>query len=59
MQPFVTDLIHPKPSDLLGDVGAMGDDECLARLAEAIDVHDAGHLEEVARLMARLAVAIE
>ena len=37
----------------------MSDDECLFRLAQAIETHDREHLDEVARLIARLAVAIE
>ena len=59
MPAIVTDLIHAKPSNLPGDVIAMSDDECLVRLAQAIEEHDADHLDEVARLMARLAVAVE
>jgi hypothetical protein len=46
------------PTDL-ADVPAMSDEECLARLAQAIKEHDAGHLDEVARLIGRLAVTIE
>jgi hypothetical protein len=41
------------------DVPAMSDDECLARLARALQDHDAGQLDEVARLIGRLAVPIE
>jgi hypothetical protein len=41
------------------DIPAMSDDECLARLAEAIEDHDSEHLEEVARLIGRLAVTVE
>jgi predicted transcriptional regulator len=37
----------------------MSDDECLARLAKAIEDHDSEHLEEVARLIGRLAVTVE
>jgi hypothetical protein len=37
----------------------MSDDECLLRLALAVEEHDAEDLDEVARLIARLAVAIE
>ena len=37
----------------------MSDDECLFRLAQAIDAPDGEHLDEVARLIARLAVSIE
>jgi hypothetical protein len=67
MPAIVTDLIHAVPSLVPGDVpamsdraiDAMSDDECLLRLAQAVEAHDAEHLDEVARLMARLAVTIE
>ncbi|MDB5521399.1 MAG: hypothetical protein JWQ82_996, partial [Tardiphaga sp.] len=38
---------------------AISDDECVTLLAEAVDEHDAEHLDDVARLIARLAVPIE
>ena len=38
---------------------AISDDECVALLAEAVDEHDATHLDEVACLIARLAIPIE
>jgi hypothetical protein len=47
------------PSIVPSDVPSMSDDECLARLARALEDHDAGQLDEVARLIGRLAVAIE
>ena len=47
------------PSIVPSDVPAMSDDECLARLAQALEDHDAGQLDEVARLIGRLAVPIE
>ena len=47
------------PSIVPSDVPAMSDDECLARLARAVEDHDAGQLDEVARLIARLVVPIE
>jgi hypothetical protein len=67
MPAIVTDLIPSVPSIVPGDVpamsdgeiDAMSDDECVLRLAQAIEAHDARHLDEVARLMARLAVTIE
>jgi hypothetical protein len=37
----------------------MSDDECLARLARAVKDHDVSQLDEVARLIGRLAVPIE
>ena len=63
----VNDLIRATPSIIPHDIAAAGrsgmaalsDDECLARLAQAIEGHDDDHLDEVARLIARLAVAIE
>jgi hypothetical protein len=59
-----TDLIRAVPSIVPSDIPAMSDDECLLRLAQAIETHDTEHqntehLDEVARLIARLAVAIE
>jgi hypothetical protein len=47
------------PSIVPHDVLSMTDDECLARLARALEHHDAGQLDEVARLIGRLAVPIE
>ena len=41
------------------DIGDLTDDECLFRLAQAIEVQDLTHLDEVAQLIARLAVTIE
>jgi hypothetical protein len=38
---------------------AMSDDECLLRLAQAVEDHDSNRLDEVARLIGRLAVTIE
>ena len=65
MPAIVTDLIRTVPSIVPGAATndsakpEMSDDECLLRLAQAIEAHDAGRLDEVARLMARLAVTIE
>jgi hypothetical protein len=60
MPAIVTDLISAVPSIVPGgDIPAMSDDECLLRLAQAIEAHDTEHLDEVARLIARLAVTIE
>jgi hypothetical protein len=47
------------PSDAACDAPGMSDDECIVRLAQVIADHDAGHLDEVARLIGRLAVPIE
>ena len=54
-----TDEAHAVPSIVPSDIPAMSDDECLLRLKQAVEEHDAQHLDEVARLIARLAVAIE
>jgi hypothetical protein len=66
MPAIATDLIRAVPSIVPSDIPAMSDDECLFRLAQAIEAHDTEHLDhdtehldEVARLIARLAVAIE
>lgn len=37
----------------------MTDDKCLRRLAGALEEHEPEYLEEVARLIGRLAVTIE
>jgi hypothetical protein len=47
------------PSIVPSDVPAISDDECVRRLARAIEEHDSEHLDEVARRIARLAVTIE
>jgi hypothetical protein len=46
-------------SGALCDIPEMTDDECLVRLAQVIADHDSDHLDEVARLIGRLAVPIE
>jgi len=53
------DLMNSMPSIVPTELPAMSDDECLTRLAEVVEEHDADHLEEVARLIGRLAVTIE
>jgi hypothetical protein len=47
------------PSIVPSDVSSMSDDECLVRLARALEDHDADQLDEVVRLIGRLAVPIE
>jgi hypothetical protein len=54
-----TNLMQVAPSIIPSDIPALSDDECLDRLARAIDHHDSEHLDELARLIARLAVTIE
>jgi hypothetical protein len=56
MRDIQTDLM---PSIAPGDPVVMSDDECLSRLARAIETRDSEHLDEVARLIGRLAVTIE
>jgi hypothetical protein len=53
------ELIRPRPSTIPGDIPVLSDDECLARSARAVEVRDSAQLEEVARLIGRLAVTIE
>jgi hypothetical protein len=59
MPDIQTDLVRPVPSLVPSDIPAMSDDECLMRLAQAVEAHDSEHLDEVARLIGRLAVTIE
>ncbi len=57
--PVVQAILKPVPSIVPADIPLMSDDECLRRLAKAIEEHDSEHLDEVARLIGRLAVTIE
>jgi hypothetical protein len=59
MPDVLTDLAKPVPSIIPREIPALSDDECLLRLSRAVAEHDSDHLEEVARLIARFAVAIE
>jgi hypothetical protein len=59
MPDVVIDLIRPVPSIVPRDIPSMSDDECLVRLAQAVADHDTDKLDEVARLIGRLAVTIE
>ena len=59
MPDIQTDLVRPMPSIVPSDIPAMSDDECLIRLARAVEAHDSEHLDEVATLIGRLAVTIE
>jgi hypothetical protein len=51
--------LKPVLSIVPGDAPALSDDECLSRLAQVIKAADSADLDEVARLIARLAVTIE
>lgn len=59
MQDIQTDLMKAVPSIIPGDIPVMSDDECLVRLAQTVRNHDSGNLDELARLIGRLAVTIE
>jgi hypothetical protein len=59
MPDIPTDPIRPVPSIVPSDIPAMSDDECLVRLAQAVAARDSEQLDEVARLIGRLAVTIE
>jgi len=59
MQDIQTDFVKAVPSIIPGDIPAMSDDECLMRLAQAVRDLDSEHLDELARLIGRLAVTIE
>jgi hypothetical protein len=54
-----TDLLRSVLSIVPSDIPALSDDECLVRLAQAVAHQDSEHLDEVARLIGRLAVTIE
>jgi hypothetical protein len=54
-----TALLKRIPSIVPGDMPAMSDDECLIRLAQAVEEHDSADLDEVAKLIGRLAAIIE
>ncbi len=57
--PVIEAELKPTPPIVPVDVFDMSDDECLARLAEVVRAHDLEHLDEMAQLIARLAVTIE
>jgi hypothetical protein len=59
MPAVATDLMKAVPSIVPSDIPDLSDDECLVRLARALEAHDSGHLDEVALLIGRLAVTIE
>ena len=53
------DRIRRSPSIVAPDLPTLSDDECLERLARAMATPDSSRLEEIARLIGRLAVTIE
>jgi hypothetical protein len=54
-----TDLMKAAPSIVPRDIPVMSDDECLARLVQAVTRQEYDDLDELARLIGRLAVTIE
>jgi hypothetical protein len=54
-----TDFMKPTPSIVPCEIPSLSDDECLVRLAQAVKNQDSSQLDEVARLIGRLAVTIE
>lgn len=59
MRDIQDDRFQVAPSILPSDVPELSDDECLVRLARAVETPDSARLDEVAALIGRLAVAIE
>jgi hypothetical protein len=59
MSVILIDLSTSQPTLVPRDAPAISDDECVRRLAQAVEEHDSDHLDEVARLIGRLAVTIE
>ena len=59
MPAIAADLMRAVPSIVPSDIPNLSDDECLLRLAHALAEQDFEHLDEVAQLIGRLAVAIE
>ena len=59
MPAIATDLMRAVPSIVPSDIPNLSDEECLLRLARAVQEHDYEHLDEVAQLIGRLAVTIE
>jgi hypothetical protein len=47
------------PSITPSSAPLLSDDECLTRLAKAVEAHDSDRLDEIAWLIGRLAVPIE
>jgi hypothetical protein len=59
MSNLQADFVKRVPSIVPSEIPTMSDDECLARLAQAVEDRDSVELDEVARLIGRLAVTIE
>ena len=59
MSDIQADRAQLAPSVQPAGVPDLSDDECLIRLARAVETPDSAHLDEVAALIGRLAVPIE
>ena len=59
MQDIQTELSKPMPSIVPCANPNLSDEECLQRLAKFIAAHDSHDLDDVVRLIGRLAVTIE
>ena len=59
MRDIQTHQLKPAPSIIPSSIPPLSDEECLQRLAKFIAAHDSDDLDEVARLIGRLAVTIE
>ena len=59
MTDIVAEHVQRLPSIVSPPLEFLSDDECLERLERAIATRDQDRLEEVARLIGRLAVTIE
>jgi hypothetical protein len=59
MPAIAADLMRAVPSIVPSDIPNLSDDECLLRLARAVQERDSEHLDEVVQLIGRLAVTIE
>jgi hypothetical protein len=59
--PHLVEAVRTAPPTAFpaAELADLSDDECVARLAHAVAAHDSQHLDEVASLIGRLAVAIE
>jgi hypothetical protein len=55
----LADRTKAAPSLVPADIDSLSDDECVERLAHVIATEDSNDLDEVARLIGRLAVTIE
>ena len=59
MPAIASDLMRAVPSIVPSDIPALTNDDCLMRLAQALEEHTSEHLDEGAHLIGRLAVTIE